>query len=482
MTEDFEVNLGTGGEDNSSSTMEHRVLDSPPRVVIPEDTESPAKLAPNHGIFMASINKSSPAGKKSGEGAVLGMGAQSTKDNSTPRQNSSMLSTRVIESLHDQVDTLTSTNLQLTVQSKNLLDKLDTAQQKESKMLENSASLKHENENLVSMLNRKTRRLKDVEEELASYKKNHDSLEEEKTALQKKWESSSSEEATLRQQMEMVQAQYDALVDSHQYYKSHYSSQISTLSEQLENLKLEQRNYTQRVSDEANTFNAKLLEFDSKHANLQQAEETRVKYLESKYDSLTQQLDLPSWVQLYRESKNMVLEFAEKMKLKIPSDFETLIQDPELTALEAKNPNSNNAAALPLRVAKQRAGGGNATSTQSGTSGSNAAHGKRSSFYGGMASSYPASTLPGTLPGVRRSSSRRKPSSRVASDNSNSGDSSPIFPHSAVATAPRSSATAPSSRVSSTSTSSSTNHFAFHNNNSNNTYRKRQESTSVGNS
>ncbi|GAV53442.1 hypothetical protein ZYGR_0AI07260 [Zygosaccharomyces rouxii] len=482
MTDDFEVNSGNSGGESGSSTMEQKVLESPPRVLIPEDSESPAKLAPNHSIFMASINRGSPAGKKNGESAVVGMGSQAARDNSTPKQNGSMLSTRVIESLHDQIDTLTSTNLQLTVQSKNLLDKLDTAQQKESKLLENSASLKHENENLVSMLNRKTRKLKDVEEELASYKKNHDSLEEEKTALQKKWENSSNEEATLRQQMEMVQAQYDALVDSHQYYKSHYGSQISTLSDQLENLKLEQRNYAQRVSEEADSFDVKLLEYDSKHTNLQQAEEARVKYLESRCDVLTQQLDLPSWVQLYRESKNMVLEYAEKMKLKVPTEFETLIQDPELTALEAKNLNSgSNAAVLPLRVGKQRAGGANATTSQSGASGSNAAHGKRSSFYGGIASSYPSSTLPGTLPGVRRSSSRRKPSSRVASDASNSGDSSSNFPHSATATTLRSAATAPSSRVSSTSTSS-TNNFAFHNNSSNNTYRKRQESTSVGNS
>lgn len=480
MTDDFEVNSGNSGGESSGSTMEQKVLESPPRVFIPESIGSPAKLAPNHSIFMASINKGSPAGKKNEESADVGARTQSVKDNSIPKQNGSMLSTRVIESLHDQIDTLTSTNLQLTVQSKNLLDKLDTVQQKESKLLENSASLKHENENLVSMLNRKTRKLKDVEEELASYKKNHDLLEEEKTSFQKKWETSSNEEATLRQQMEMVQAQYDALLDSHQYYKNHYGSQISTLSEQLENLKLEQRNHTQKVFEEAESFDVKLLEYDSKHVNLQQVEEARVKYLESKCNSLTQQLDLPSWVQLYKESKNMVLEYAEKMKLKIPPEFEALTQDPELVALEAKNPNgSNNASVLPLKVGKQRAAGNSSTS-QLGTPGSNAAHGKRSSFYGGVASSYPSSTLPGTLPGVRRSSSKRKPSSRVASDSSNSGDSSPIFSHSASGITSRSAATIPSSRVSSTFTS--TNNFAFHNNNSNNTHRKRQESTSANTS
>lgn len=473
MTDEFEVNSGKVREDN-----QQKVLDSPPRVVIPEDGYSPAKLAPNHSIFMASINKGSPTGKANGENAVVGM-----KGNLTPKQNGSMSSTRVIESLHDQVDTLTSTNLQLTVQSKNLLDKLDGAQQKESKLLENSASLKHENENLVSMLNRKTRRLKDVEEELARYKENHSSLEEEKLALQRKWESSSSEEATLKQQMEMVQAQYDTLVDSHQYYKSHYGSQINILSEQLENLKMDQRSYIQRVSEEANTFDVKLLEFDSKHDNLQQLEEARVRRLESKCDGLVKQLDLPSWVQLYKESKNMVTEFAEKMQLKVPADFEALVQDPELTALEAKNSiNINtNTGGLPLRINKSRVTGSNPTAAQSGSSGSNATHNKRSSFYGGMASSSPASTLPGTLPSVRRSSSRRKPSSRVASDTSNSADSSPTFPNFSNSNGPSSNATVSSPRI--PSTSSNNHHLAYHrNSSSSNSYRKRQDSASVGNS
>lgn len=455
MTEGFEVDSGHSRED-----MDHKILDSPPRVVIADRTsefdDSPAKLAPNHSIFMASINKGSPASKKNGESG-------SGKEVLTPRQNGSMSSTRVIESLHDQIDTLTSTNLQLTVQSKNLLDKLDAAQQKESKLLENSASLKHENENLVSMLNRKTRRLKDVEEELIKYKESQSSLIEEKTALQKKWENSSSEEMVLRQQMEMVRAQYDALMDSHRYYKSHYGSQISTLNEQLENLKVEQRNHAQRVCEKANTLDVKLLEFDSKYDNLQHLEEARMKYLESKCNDLSKQLDLPSWTNLYRESKTMALDFAEKMKLIVPADFQKLIEEPELVALEAKT-QPNNACALPLRMAKSR--GTAVNGQQQGTPGSNMTHAKRSSFYGGMASS-PASSLPGTLPGVRRSSSRRKASSRVAStESASSSDSSPVFPP--PSTTPKNVASS-SPRLPST--------HAF-----NNYHRKKHEGTSVSQS
>lgn len=454
MTEGFEAHSGRDGED-----MEHKVLDSPPRVVIADRTgidDSPAKLAPNHSIFMASINTGSPASKKNGE---IG----GAKEVSTPKQNGTTSSTRVIESLHEQMDTLTSTNLQLTVQSKNLLEKLDAAQQKESKLLENSASLKHENENLVSMLNRKTRRLKDVEEELVKYKESQNSLIQEKTALQEKWENSSSEEKILRQQMEMIRAQYDALVDSHRYYKGYYGSQINILNEQLENLKVEQRNHVQRVSEKANILDVKLLEFDSKYDNLQSLEEARMKYLESKCNDMSKKLDLPSWINLYRESKTMVLEFAEKMKLAVPADFQNMIEDPELTSLEAKT-QSSSAGVLPLRMAKSR--GVSSSGAQQGTPGASVSHGKRSSFYGGMASS-PASSLPGTLPGVRRSSSRRKPSSRIASAESiSSPDSSPVLPPPSAA--PKNAAS-PSPRLHST--------HAF-----NNYHRKKHEGTSVSQS
>lgn len=404
--------------------------------ILNSQATSPAKLAPNHSIFMANIDGSPTKRKIVNDGAAL----LSPNGFGNANSNSSS-STRVIESLHEQIDTLTNTNIQLTVQSHSLLNKLESAQQRESKLLENTSSLKHENDNLVSMLNRKARKLKDLEEESVNLKKDYNVVLEEKRELQQRATKASEQEKNLEQQVEMIQVQYDALVDSQQYYKKHYKSEITTLKEQLEILKAEQLHYIQSSSAQTNVLDVKLLEFDSKFNNMQELEGARVQFLEDECEDMMRQLDLSSWVNLYKESKNVLFTYAEKMQIDISQDFKETLQDPALTALESK-PQYNKHSMFPLKLAKSRSNMSN-TSPNANTY-SNISHSKRSSFYGGT-KQFPTSALPGTLPGVKRTSSRRKNSGK-SDYSSASTESSPIL----QPATPRNAST-PSSRMSSAS-------------------------------
>lgn len=427
----------TSGASNLKDKMDQTQLKSSAKTpFLNPQAASPAKLAPNHGIFMANID-GSPTRKKTVNDRVALLSPSGFSNSS----NNSSSSTRVIESLHEQIDTLTNTNLQLTVQSHSLLDKLESAQQRESKLLENTSSLKHENDNLVSMLNRKARKLKDLEEELIDFKKEYNSVLEERSELQEKEKKSSEQEEILNQQVEMIQVQYDAIVDSQKYYKKHYKSEISSLREQLESLKVEQLNYIQSSAAQTNQLDVRLLEFDSKCNNMQELEAARLQFLEDECEDMMRQLDLSSWVTLYKESKNMLFTYAEKMQIDISQDFKELLQDPALTALESK-PQYNKHSMLPLKMAKLRNNMSN-TSPNANTY-SNNSHSKRSSFYGGT-KQFATSALPGTLPGVKRTSSRRKNSGK-SDYSSASTESSPIL-HPPT---PRNAST-PSSRMSSAS-------------------------------
>nr|4LL7_A Chain A, SWI5-dependent HO expression protein 3 [Saccharomyces cerevisiae S288C]4LL7_B Chain B, SWI5-dependent HO expression protein 3 [Saccharomyces cerevisiae S288C]4LL7_C Chain C, SWI5-dependent HO expression protein 3 [Saccharomyces cerevisiae S288C]4LL7_D Chain D, SWI5-dependent HO expression protein 3 [Saccharomyces cerevisiae S288C]4LL7_E Chain E, SWI5-dependent HO expression protein 3 [Saccharomyces cerevisiae S288C]4LL7_F Chain F, SWI5-dependent HO expression protein 3 [Saccharomyc len=94
-------------------------------------------------------------------------------------------SSRVIESLHDQIDMLTKTNLQLTTQSQNLLSKLELAQSKESKLLENLNLLKNENENLNSIFERKNKKLKELEKDYSELSNRYNEQKEKMDQLSK---------------------------------------------------------------------------------------------------------------------------------------------------------------------------------------------------------------------------------------------------------------------------------------------------------
>ncbi|QLL31329.1 hypothetical protein HG536_0B01920 [Torulaspora globosa] len=365
---------------------------------------SAAKLAPNHTIFMANID-SSPSRRK--EDRNNGGGSSST---------------RVIENLHDQIDTLTSTNLQLTLQSNNLLSRLEAAQQREAKLLETTASLRHENENVASMLNRKSRKLKDLEDDFVKLDEKYNSLLKDKADLEDRVRDTSEKESKLKQEIEMVKAQYDALVDSQDYYRKHYTSELDTLRGQLDLLKQEQRRRLEQSKAEEALLDTKLSEFETKCENWKGLDDARLSHLESKCNDIVSQLDLPAWINLYKESKNMLLKCGQEMNIKIPEDLERTMQDPSMTSLELTSQQRNVSPGLSLKMAKVRSG--RSTTSPNVNTFSNAPHAKRSSFYGG-AKQIPQSVT-GSLPGLKRSSSRRKNSGRAEQINS-SAEASPVL-------------------------------------------------------
>lgn len=375
---------------------------------------SPKSISMSHGHFMAQMGNlqtnnvnDSPLKDKSGN------------------TNGSISSSKVIESLHQQIDFLTSTNLQLTVQSNHFLQRLELANSKESKHLETINSLKHENDNLNSMFSRKHRRCKDLEDQMFQLKNSYEDAIVDFKNLQAKLNDKSTHEMKLEQQLQQLQVQYDALVDSQKRYKDYYEREIKELNDNLTMLKLDSENFFNKslknllAGDEQ--IKNKLKTLETKYDLSQVANKEKMELVNNKVNVMTKDLNISSWEQLYKNTRDMAIEYAEKMDLSLAQDFENehgkqgIFQERflsnDVTSNGCSNVNNRMMPPSPLRVPK--------TKNPSG---------KRSSFYGGNLPSLngpQATNISGSLPGVKRTASTRI---RVSSSSPVSSTSLANFP------------------------------------------------------
>ncbi|KAH3902937.1 She3p SCDLUD_000536 [Saccharomycodes ludwigii] len=311
------------------------------------------KINQQHGNFISTMDNSSPRlkKKKSRSGATSTENASphmrresssSVKNNNgnandnntfpTPHNimftptNSSSSSTRVIESLHQQVDTLTSTNLQLTLQSNNLLNRLEAATLKDAKQTETVNLLKHENENLNSVLNRKTRRNKELEQDLKELKLKYKEISEENKTLSNEMKDKSGNESKLVNELEMIKVQYDALVDAQSGYKKHYENEISKLKTTLvdltknqEKVLLENLNKIVKLDD---SLQKNYRKYESNYSVFRDEVGLQLNELSNQLSILSDKADKGDDLEIvYQESVDMTLKFAKEMSVILDKKF-----------------------------------------------------------------------------------------------------------------------------------------------------------------
>ncbi|CAR24256.1 She3p [Lachancea thermotolerans CBS 6340] len=362
---------------------------------------SPSKVSMNHGAFMANMqNGYSPTR----EGATAGSS-----------------STRVIEALHAQIDSLTKTNLDLTVQSNNLLSRLESSNNTQSKHLESISTLKHENDNLGLMLSRKERRVRDLEQQLSQLKHSYEEAAMDNKTMRHQLQTSGQREGTLENQLQQLQVQYDALVDGQKRYREKYDLEVEELKKSLQDFKRDNEMYLtkniQTVVSNNTALQTKINQYSGKYKNLESLSQQHMQELSREVEGMASKLDLAKWEKLYEESRNMAIEYSEKTNVPLSPSF--LAQHGAKSGSRSPSTSSSSTFVHPsqIRVPKVRHSSSSA---------------KRSSFYGSNVS-VPGGTVPGVkqpsaspttpssggLPGVRRSSSVRGSSS---SSRNSSGD------------------------------------------------------------
>ncbi|SCU88272.1 LAMI_0D09450g1_1 [Lachancea mirantina] len=371
---------------------------------------SPARLTPSH----MSPSRLSPSRMSINQSTFL---ANMNNDDSPSRNYASdigagMSSSKVIETLHAQIDKLSQANLELTMQSSNLLTRLETSNQRQAQQIETISTLKHENENLGSVLGRKERKIKELESQLGRLRVSYEAAVSQNEALQQSLENSDRKGGTLEVQMQQTQAQYDALLDSHKRYRNSYETDISDLRQSLEQYKVDaERHFTlklEKLTQVNSELQTKLHKYSLQYKELENARQEQLQELSKKVDTLRDQLDLHAWERLYDESKDLTLKYSEQTGVPLSPEFfeehdsqklaSSSIQKSRLSTTASSIPNGSSIPGQPqLRMSKVR----------------NTSAGKRSSFYGSNISiSRPqpsSTTMPPpsspALPGVKRFSS-----------------------------------------------------------------------------
>lgn len=370
---------------------------------------SPSKLASQHALFMTNLDQS-PARNNS---AVF-------ERSTSPSRLNGGASGMVIDSLGEQVETLSKTNMQLSLQSKNLLTKLEDANEREITMIDAVTKLKELNAKGDIELAEKSETLKMEEGRLRDLKLKLQMEVERKGKLNSSMRNVDMEELKLDQNLAMQRAQCDALRQSQILYKEHYSREILQLKEIVEELSMEQESdlslegIDEELVDTMETRFAKLLQLTSEYNES----------LKEGSEGMISELNLESWVKLYDECKKRLAGYKvriqeyeannkNKNKNKSKDNIETekdLVRSETLQRLEAgKLVDNIQAKMTKLRKPSTHNNGSNSNSTD-----------KRRSFYGisGIlpkdASVSPKLTSSATmLPGVKRTSSTRKPSAHV---------------------------------------------------------------------
>lgn len=165
-------------------------------------------------------NEESPL-KRAGNGVLSGLGGT---EQATPRRSG-----RVIESLHSEIDAL-KTDL---IKSKQTNDEYKKSNEllktRRDKLLEQLSNSRHEVDTINSLLQRKQRRINDLESQLNDTTASNDDLKFKYKNLQTQVAKMMGAELEL----ERVNASYKALVKSQADFKKHYLQEISSLKSQL---------------------------------------------------------------------------------------------------------------------------------------------------------------------------------------------------------------------------------------------------------
>lgn len=355
---------------------------------------SPTKLAPHHNIFMTNLQKSPTNPNRS----YL---------NDTPGSSSS----KVIESLHEQTEILTKTNLQLTIQSHGLIQKLENTQEKESNLIDNLSKLKMENDTLNNLLSRETDHLRDLEIDLSKINENSNNVHQENIKLKNKLNQISISDSLLQEECIMVEAQYNSLLVSQISFKNHYDDQINKLRKELDSLKSQNTAVIESFEKDTLQISDKLIDFSMASKEFQQFFKENNNLIEKHFQKLSDDIGYTGSTandfQLYKQE---LIDIGNEIGLaNIEKDIDELVK--------FKSPNN----IQPQKLPKLR----NSTNTSNNSN-------RRTSFYGSMSpitdsndNMHTKSPIMG-LPGVKRVGSLRKTSGNSSSDTPKSSSPVPL--------------------------------------------------------
>ncbi|KAL6939802.1 hypothetical protein ACO0RG_003648 [Hanseniaspora osmophila] len=300
---------------NDTSLQDLRSQDSPSRTQPRFDIQ--------HGTFIANLEKQSPTRQRYKSTLAEPMDGTSFEDSFTSSQSKS---SKVIESLHQKIDTLTNTNLQLTYQSNNLLTRLEEANLKQSKHIDTINKLKLENGNLSAMYERKSRKAKEMETQLEEINIKLDKTCFENENLNKQMSNDTANKQSLEEQLQMSHMQYQALQDAQARYKQNYESQIEEMQAQIFEIKMSYKKILsdkfQALSNLDSKWEQSFGQLSSQVNSINSINKIEISSLNKEMEDLKiDYINNENLSNLYSKSKEMAFEYAELIDMNLPDAF-----------------------------------------------------------------------------------------------------------------------------------------------------------------
>lgn len=159
-------------------------------------------------------------------------------------------SSKVIDSLHSEIDQLKEELESVKASNNNYKKKYELANQKNDLYIDQLANAKHENDMINALLKRKERRILDLETEHGDLIANNENLKLNNKNMKIRCDNLQELSATSTAEFERLKIAYDALTASQLEYKKHYESEFLKLNENFKKFKLEYLNkYEQLLSN-----------------------------------------------------------------------------------------------------------------------------------------------------------------------------------------------------------------------------------------
>lgn len=142
-------------------------------------------------------------------------------------------SSRVIDSLHQQIDVLKNDVETHRSSSEDYKKKYTLAAKKNDSIVDQLANTKHENDMINALLKRKERRIADLEEQFNEMAATNESLQMNNKNLRIRCDNLQELSASLTAEYERLRIAYDALVASQAAYKTHYQEEVNRLLQEF---------------------------------------------------------------------------------------------------------------------------------------------------------------------------------------------------------------------------------------------------------
>ncbi|CCH42188.1 hypothetical protein BN7_1732 [Wickerhamomyces ciferrii] len=230
---------------------------------------------------------------------------------SSPRRpGTTTSSTRVIEALHKEIDELKSERIKLKSNNDELKKSHDLVKKRRDQIMEQLSNSKHENETVNSLLQRKQRRINDLENQLNETSGSNDDLKFKFQQLEVRCEKIRESEATSVAEFERLKIAYDTIVTSQKEYREYYNKEIKTLKDRLSEFIAKKEEHISKnitlITKSDSTIGRSLKSVNNRSAELEQLYQDRDRKLASKLEKVTnannkQNRDVSKLIELSKE-------------------------------------------------------------------------------------------------------------------------------------------------------------------------------------